>query len=184
MFAGYVGSSNQVWGYTEGGYSWGDETPRFATLRRTGNWPALERLPPHQPQSSSLLVSPSQTFDRPPLGQLTPSTKISQFGCADRIALPARSAASRQSRAMSPQPQHAPVAAGLVPSACGSLCRSAPITVVFPAYRRASDCQSAIHVLSGTAGVYHSAVWPAVVGRWRSRITRMPLEPAYAITLS
>src|SRR3954469_24032596 len=139
----------------EGGVEWGG---RLATLSRTGNSPAFDRLPPHQPQSSSLLVSLSQTLDSPPLGQLTPSTKISQLGCTDRMALPARSAASRQSRAVSPQPQQAPVAAGLVPSACGSLCRSAPITVVLPAYRRASICQSLIQVDSGTPEVYQSGV--------------------------
>jgi hypothetical protein len=58
---------------------------------------------------------------------------MSQLGCTPRIAFPARSAASRQSRAVSPQPQHEPVLFGSVPSACGSLCRSAPMTVVLPA---------------------------------------------------
>src|SRR4051794_30818071 len=103
-------------------------------------------------------------LELPPLGQLTPSTKTSQFGCTDRIALPARSAASRQSRAVSPQPQHAPVACGLVPSACGSLCRSAPITVVLPAYRCARAFQSLIHVASETVDVYQRAVCCALVG--------------------
>ncbi len=92
--------------------------------------------------------------------------------------MPARSAASRQSRLVSPQPQQAPVAAGLVPSACGSLCRSAPITVVLPAYRWASIFQSLIQVLSGTLEVYHSGDWPAAVGRCRSRMIRIPLLPA------
>ena len=94
------------------------------------------------------------------------------------MALPARSAASRQSRVVSPQPQQAPVAAGLVPSACGSLCRSAPITVVLPAYRWASIFQSAIQVASETVGVYQSGDCPAAVGRCRSRMIRMPLLPA------
>jgi hypothetical protein len=64
------------------------------------------------------------------------------------------------------------------------LCRSAPITVVLPAYRWASDFQLAIQVLSGTAAVYQSAVCPAAVGRCRSRMTRMPLPPAYPMTSS
>ena len=120
----------------------------------------------------------SQALALPPLGQLTPSTKISQLGCTERIALPIRSAASRQSRASPPWPQPAPVPFGSVPSACGSLCRSAPITVVLPAYRRASICQSLMVWASETEAVYHSADWPAAVGRCRSRMTRIPLEPA------
>ncbi|PSL57749.1 hypothetical protein B0I31_102728 [Saccharothrix carnea] len=98
--------------------------------------------------------------------------------------MPARSAASRQSRSTTPQPQHAPVALGLVPSACGSLCRSAPITVVLPAYRWASIFQSLIQVDSGTAAVYQRADWPAPVGRCRSRMMRIPFWPAYSMTLS
>src|ERR1700755_1930869 len=128
---GKFGSSNHAWWNTELAYSCAEYTSLLGLLRRTGNWPALDRLPPHQPHGSSGMLS--QALALPPLGQLTPSTTMSQFGVASRTALPARSAARRQSRFTSPQPQQAPVPFGSVPSACGSLCRSAPMTVVLPA---------------------------------------------------
>ncbi len=51
------------------------------------------------------------------------------------------------------------------------------MTVVLPAYRWASAFQSLIQVVSGTPAVYQSAVWPALVGRCRSRMTRIPFCP-------
>src|SRR5690349_4354579 len=179
---GKLGSSNHVWWYTEIPYSCAEYTSLFGLFSRTGKAPALLRLPPHQPHGSSGMLS--HTFGSAPLGQLTPSTMTSRSGLAASTALPPRSAASRQSWAVSPQPQHAPVPFGAVPAECGSLCRSMPTTVGLPLYRLASICMSAIHVLSGTASVYQSAVCPALVGRCRSRKMRMPLLPAYATTLS
>src|SRR3954463_15971662 len=100
-------------------------------------------------------------FGDPPLpSQLTPSTKISQLELVCSTALPMRSAARRQSLAVSPQPQQEPVPVGSVPSACGSLTRSAPPPGGLFPYRDASLCQSAISLASVPAPLYHSAVCP------------------------
>src|SRR5437763_1062234 len=92
MLAGKVGSWNHGWSATLVAYSCAEYTSRFGTLSWTGNCPAPSRLPPHQVES-------------PPTVWM-PSTKISRFGLTDSTALPARSAASRQSTELSPQPVH------------------------------------------------------------------------------
>src|SRR5258705_1912096 len=130
---GKVGSLNQgCRSNTEMPYSCGEYTSRLATLSCTGWAMAADSWPPHQSQFSSGSGMPSQAFATPPDRQLTPSTKTSQFGLVCSTALPMRCAPSRQSRAP-PQPQQDPTPFGSVPSACGSLNRSAPMTVVLPA---------------------------------------------------
>src|SRR5438445_3699204 len=119
-----------------------------------------------------------------------PSTRISRFGFAPRIALPAFCAANRQSVVGLPVPHVAPLPLPLYVAPlglCGSLRRSAPTTVGFPLYRLASITQSLTHWLSEYVPVYHSPFCSALLpfsDRWLSRITFSPIEPAYPITLS
>src|SRR5262249_22241984 len=106
-----------------------------------------------------------------------------KWGFMFRTALPARSAAKRQSFAVAPHPQQAPPLVEL----CGSLRRSIPMTVVLFRYRLVSVTQSLIHALSGNALVYQSPLASAELPaseRWLSRITRSPIDPAKATILS
>ena len=75
-----------------------------------GNRPALERLPPHQ-------------YD-PDLAFSIPSTRISQLGLAARIGVAGALGRQAPVGGTLPLPQ--------VAGPCGSLCRSAPITVGLP----------------------------------------------------
>src|SRR5262245_50428438 len=113
-----------------------------------------------------------------------PSTRMRRSGFAASTALPAFCAASRQSVAALPVPQVAPLPLplyGAPATLCGSLRRSAPMTVEFPLYRLASLTQLLIHWLSEYEPVYHSPFCSALLpfsDRWLSRMTFSPIDPA------